>query len=444
MGCSDLEFSDRRCNGERRSWRIHLGSFCNTPGKVKDGDNGDIACDHYHRYEDDIALMKSLGVNAYRFSIAWVRIFPTGFEDEPNEEGLAFYERLVDAVLAAGLEPWATLYHWDMPQALEDNGGWPSRDTVDHFVRFADAVSKRLGGRVKHWITHNEPWVVTHLGYCTGEHAPGIKSWPKSLAAAHHVLLSHGLATPVIRRNVSGAKVGITLNLCPSEPASQSAADKQADQWFDGFFNRWYLDPVFGKGYPEDMVDDYQAVGHLPNGLDFVADGDLTHIAVPTDFLGINYYSRAVLRSDKIPEEENEPRLVFQAPKSEWTDIGWEVHGPSLKRLLLRLTSDYNPPEIYITENGCAYHTSPDDTGRIRDEKRIAYFQSHLKACEEAIAEGAPLAGYFAWSLMDNFEWAEGYSQRFGLVWVDYDTLERIPKDSAYFYRDYILAQSSN
>jgi beta-glucosidase len=415
--------------------------FCRTPGKVKAGDHGDVACDHYHRWRDDIALMKKMGVRAYRFSIAWSRIFPTGQESEPNPAGLDFYSSLVDALLEAGITPWVTLYHWDLPQALEDRGGWPDRQIVASFVRFADVVARRLGDRVKHWITHNEPWVVCHLGHAVGEHAPGRKSWPDALAASHHILLSHGAAVPVIRSHCPDGQVGITLNLCPAEPASPSEADADATRHFDGFFNRWYLDPLFGRGYPADLVADYQAKGHLgADPLPWVQEGDLDTIAVPTDFLGINYYSRAVVRSDEIPESENIPREVFDAPAEERTDFNWEVHPESLVRLLRRVHADYAPAQIAITENGCSYATAPDSEGRIRDVRRRRFFHDHLVACHEAIEAGVPLSAYFGWSLMDNFEWAEGYGQRFGLTWVDYDTQQRIPKDSFHWYSRSIRA----
>ena len=414
--------------------------FCNTPDKVKNKDNGDIACDHFHRYTSDIALMKSLGVQAYRFSVAWPRIFPTGMEKNPNQAGLQFYSELVDALLDAGIEPWLTLYHWDMPQALQDEGGWCNRDILAHFERYTRALAEVLGDRVKNWITINEPWVICHLGYATGEHAPGIQNWQSALKAAHHVLLAHGIGVNVVRECIPDAKVGITLNLCPSEPASPSDADADANRHFDGFFNRWYLDPVFGRGYPQDMVRDYAKDDKLPSEPpDWIKAGDLAQIAVPTDFLGINYYSRAVIRSESIPEEDNlPPTVVADGPR---TDFNWEVHAPSLHRLLHRLKDEYNAKSIIVTENGASYATAPDDNGVINDTERIYYFETHTAACVKARQEGVPLDGYFAWSLMDNFEWAEGYSQRFGLVWVDFDTLERIPKKSAHWYRDWIASQ---
>lgn len=416
-------------------------TFCAREGTIEDGSNGLVACDHFHRYPDDIALMKRLGLQAYRFSIAWPRILPTGMETEPNAKGLDFYDRIVDTLLEAGIEPWVTLYHWDLPQPLEDMGGWPDRRIVEPFVRFSDVMSRHLGDRVKHWITHNEPWVVSILGYQNGEHAPGRKSWPDALRAAHHVMLSHGQAVPVIRGNVPDAKVGITLNLCPADAASDSPQDAEATRLFDGFFNRWFLDPLYGRGYPEDKHADYVKRGELPEGgLDVIEPGDLDTIAVKTDFLGINYYSRAVIRAE-IPEEDNHPRTVHQAPEEEWTEMGWEVHAPSLESLLVRLHEEYAPPSIFITENGASYSTPPEGA-RVPDVKRVRYFHDHLTACSKAIERGVPLDGYFAWSLLDNFEWAKGYTQRFGLVWVDYETQERIPKDSAWWYASTIAANA--
>ena len=412
--------------------------FCAVPGKVVGGESGAVACDHYHRWREDVALMAELELQAYRFSLAWPRILPGGgLEEAPLKAGLDFYDRLTDALLEAGVAPWATLYHWDLPQALQDRGGWPVRATADAFARFADIASARLGDRVRHWITHNEPWVVSMLGHLLGEHAPGRKDWGEALAAAHHVLLSHGLAAPLIRANAPGARVGITLNLSPAWPASDSDADADAARRFDGWFNRWFLDPVFGRGYPADMLADYRRENRLPADWDaLVRPGDLEAVAAPIDFLGVNFYNRKIVRSDKIPEEQNAPRTVF--PEAEHTDMGWEVHAPSLKKLLLDLTATYAPPALVVTENGAAYDTPPGPDGSAPDARRVQYFRDHLVACREAVAGGAPLAGYFAWSLMDNFEWAHGYAKRFGMVWVDYETQRRIPKDSARWYREVI------
>lgn len=408
--------------------------FCRIPGKVHNGEDGAVACDHYRRFREDVAMMKRLGVQAYRFSIAWPRIFPTGHEAEPCEAGLAFYDALVDALLEAGITPWVTLYHWDLPATLGEEGGWTSRSVCDAFVRYTDAVTKRLGDRVTHWITHNEPWCVSMLGYQIGEHAPGHKDWGEAIQAAHHVLLSHGMAVPVIRRNVPGAKVGITLNFCPAYPASPSEADAAAAKWFDGWFNRWFVDPVYGRGYPEDMVASYRADGRLPADWGtLIQPGDVEVMGVETDFLGINFYSRGIIRSETVPEEDNAPRTVH--PTGVETDMGWEVFAPSLTKLLHRMHDDYPVKEIVITENGCAYPDGPSEDGAVHDARRVDYFQQHIRACHDAIAEGVPLSGYFAWSLMDNFEWAFGYQKRFGLVYVDYETQQRIPKDAALWYR---------
>ncbi|SET46079.1 GH1 family beta-glucosidase [Stigmatella erecta] len=412
--------------------------FSKTPGKVRDGTNGDVACDHYHRFREDIALMKGLGIRHYRFSVAWPRILPEG-RGKVNQAGLDFYSRLVDALLEAGIEPFVTLYHWDLPQVLQDEGGWAKRSTAEAFAEYAGVVAKSLGNRVKKWITHNEPWCASILSHHLGIHAPGLKDYRTALAASHHLLLSHGLAVPLIRAASPGAEVGITLNLTPSEPASPSAADHDAARHFDGHFNRWFLDPLFGRRYPVDIIADYVAAGHLPpEGLTVVQPGDFETIAVKCDFLGINYYNRTVLRSDKVPEAQNEPRQVFLAPEKEWTEMGWEVHPNGLRDTLLRVHLDYRPRKIYVTENGASYSTPPGADGRVKDEQRLAFLREHFAAAHRAMEAGVPLAGYFVWSLMDNFEWDRGYSQRFGIVWVDYKTQQRIPKDSALWYRGVI------
>lgn len=409
-----------------------------TPGRIEDGSDARRACDHYHRWPEDLALMVALGVKAYRFSIAWPRVLPRG-TGAINERGLDFYDRLVDALLEKGIRPYATLYHWDLPQRLQEGGGWGARETASAFVEYAEAVSMRLGDRVRDWVTHNEPWCIATLGHEEGEHAPGHRDPAEALRAAHHVLLSHGWAVPVLRRHSPGAEVGIVLNLVPGEPASPSAADAEATRRFDGSFNRWYLDPIFRGRYPEDAVADRRRQGHLPDGpLPFVAPGDLEAIATHIDFLGVNYYTRAVLRSDELPEERNEPRAVPRVPRADRTDMGWEVFPQGLHALLLRLQREYAPARLYVTENGAAYADGPGADGRIDDARRVAYLRGHLAACARAVADGVPLAGYFHWSLLDNFEWAFGYTKRFGLVWVDYATLARTPKASFHAYREAI------
>ena len=407
--------------------------FTHTPGHVFEGHTGDVACDHYHRWPQDIELMKALGLRAYRFSIAWPRILPDG-RGRVNQAGLEFYSRLVDGLLAADITPFVTLYHWDLPQALQDAGGWPARATAEAFVEYAGVVSAALGDRVKNWITHNEPWCVSILSHQIGAHAPGLRDTEAALRAAHHVLLSHGWAVPVIRANSPGAEVGITLNMEWVEAASRSAADARVAGEAEGRFNRWFLDPLYGRHYPADVVAGYAAA--LPNGLDFVLPGDLDAIASPTDFLGLNYYSRRVARdeeaSDNLPQE-----ILADRPR---TEMGWEEYPEGLYGLLNWLHFGYRPPKIYVTENGASFGNGPDAAGRVADTRRLNYLRDHFSAARQAMNNGVPLAGYFVWSLMDNFEWAEGYRQRFGIVWVDYETQQRIPKDSALWYRDVIAA----
>jgi beta-glucosidase len=410
--------------------------FTAEPGRISDGSDASVACDHYHRVDEDLAVLSWLGVRSYRFSIAWPRVLPTG-RGAVNTPGLDFYDRLVDELLARGIEPFVTLNHWDLPQALHDAGGWPARDTVDAFVRYAEIVMRRLGDRVRRVCTHNEPWCISALGFGRGEHAPGEQSWPRALAAAHHLLLSHGRAVEAMRAVAPAAQLGIVLNLVPAEPASPSEHDRDACRAFDGSFNRWFLDPLYGRGYPRDVIDDHVRVGHLETrDLPFVRDGDLRTIATATDFLGINYYSRAVTRSSAVPEHENAPPTVVAS--GERTDMGWEVAPDGLLAILRRVHTDYAPPRLYITENGAAYGTAPDASGRVRDVSRQVYLWSHFEAAHAAIAEGIPLAGYYLWSLLDNFEWGEGYSKRFGLFWVDYQTQARLPKDSAHLCRHII------
>jgi beta-glucosidase len=403
--------------------------FCATPGKVFNGDTGDPGCDHYLRWREDIALMRDLGLQAYRFSIAWPRILPNG-TGSVNQAGLDFYDRLVDGLLEAGITPYPTLYHWDLPQTLQDQGGWPNRATADAFVNYADIVSRRLGDRVKHWATHNEPWCISFLSHWIGAHAPGLTNGP-AIEAAHHVLLSHGMAVPVLRANSPGAQVGIVLNFSPADPATESDADVQAATTHDGFFNRWFLDPIFRGSYPADMLELYQRIsaGQPP-----IQPGDMATIAVPIDFLGVNYYNRAVIKSNP------QAPLGYDTlhPDGEYTDMDWEVYPDALRRLLVRIQNDYQPPRMIITENGAAYPDTLSPTGEVHDEGRKRFLAGHLSACHQAISEGAKLEGYFVWSLMDNFEWALGYSKRFGIVYVDYASQRRVLKDSARFYRTVI------
>lgn len=407
--------------------------FSHTPGKIIDGSNANVACDHYHLWPQDIGLMKDLGLQAYRFSIAWARILPQG-RGEVNQAGLDFYSRLVDGLLEAGIAPFATLYHWDLPQALQDAGGWPARETADAFVNYADIISRHLGDRVASWTTHNEPWCTSILGHELGQHAPGMTDRAAAVRAAHHVLLSHGWAVPVLRANCPKAEVGITLNFEIAEPASRSAADLRAATYHDGWFNRWFTDPVFGRGYPSDMLWEYAE--SFPGGFTFVKAGDMESIAAPLDFLGINYYTRRVLRDESAPDNLPQTRFA-NGPR---TDVGWEIYPEGLYILLNRLYFDYRPPKLYVTENGASYNVGPDEDGRVRDEQRRLFLRDHMAAAHRAIRNGVPLAGYLVWSLIDNFEWAEGFSQRFGIVWVDYETQQRIPKDSAQWLKQAIAS----
>ena len=397
--------------------------FSHTPGKVQDGDTGDIACDHYHHWRDDVALMKDLGLKAYRFSIAWPRILPAGRGDV-NQAGIDFYSQLVDALLEAGIEPWVTLYHWDLPQALQDEGGWPERKIVNAFVEYANVVTRALGDRVKNWITFNEPWVSAFVGYEHGHHAPGLTDRAAAIAASHHLLLAHGLSVPIVRTNSSEANVGITLNLTPQEPASPSLADKKVATWIDGYINRFFLDPLAGRGYPTDMIASFG------NPMDFIQPDDMDTIVAPIDFLGINYYTRNIARDQNA--KNNAPQTVSRG--DEITEMDWEVYPQGLYNILGRLHFDYGFPVIYITENGAAFKDQVGSDGQVDDPARLSYIKRHLEKVHQAIEIGVPVKGYFAWSLFDNFEWAFGYSKRFGLVYVDYETQQRIPKSSAKWY----------
>lgn len=407
--------------------------FSHTPGNVDNGDTGDIACDHYHRWQDDITLIKDLGLKAYRFSISWPRILPAG-RGKINHAGLDFYNQLVDGLLEAGIDPYVTIYHWDLPQDLQDLGGWPSRMIVDAFVEYSDVVSRTLGDRVKNWTTLNEPWVSAFLGYFEGRHAPGITDLEEAVAAAHHLLLAHGQAVPVIRDQSPNSNVGIALNLSPQEPASPSLADRKKAVWEDGNINRWFLDPLVGRGYPKDLPIRYDA------SLKVVQPGDMDTISTPIDFLGVNYYTRGITRADTINESENEQVIVFRG--DEITEMDWEVYPEGLYKVLGRLHFDYEFPKIFITENGAAFPDQVGDDGEVHDPSRLSYIQRHLEVVNKAITLGIPVEGYFAWSLLDNFEWGFGYSKRFGIVYVDYQTQQRIPKSSAKWYQGVIAGNA--
>ena len=403
--------------------------FCATPGKVRNGDTAEIACDFFHRYRDDIALMSELDVDAFRFSISWPRVQPAG-RGRVNTRGLDFYDRLVDELLGAGIEPWVTLYHWDLPIALEEQGGWPARATADAFAEFTQVVAARLGDRVGHWLTHNEPWCTSWLGYGLGEHAPGTACRRSALAAAHHVLLSHGLAVDVLRRESPRDEIGIAVDLYPSHPATARPDDETAAVLFDGMRNRWILDPLLRGEYPVDMVEHYG--GDVPP----IADSDLRRIAAPIDFLAVNNYSRAVVRAGS----DGDAPVEVHVEGAEYTDMGWEAYPDGMRETLVRLHREYGVTALVVSESGAAYPDVRGHDGSVRDPERTRYLQRYLAAVEDAIAEGAPVRGFFVWSLLDNFEWSFGYWRRFGLVYVDYPTLERVPKASFSWYRDRIAA----
>jgi beta-glucosidase len=404
--------------------------FSAAPLAVKDGSTGAVACDHYHRYLDDVALMQWLGVNAYRFSIAWPRILPAG-TGKVNYAGLDFYDRLVDALLKAGIAPFVTLYHWDLPQTLQDQGGWTNRDTVYAFADYSSIMLEKLGDRVTYWMTHNEPWVASFLGNYFGLHAPGWRDLNATLLAAHHMLLSHGLVVPLIQS--AGGQAGIAPNLVPAQPATHDPADIVATQRHDEYLNRWFLDPIAGRGYPQ-MLWNYYG-----KAVPMVSADDMKIIAAPVDFLGINYYNRRIA-ADNPTGKAPRVRSIDDATKSRTLDR--EIYPEGLYDILPRVQRDYQFPALYVTENGAAV-TETVENGCVDDAQRVQFLHDHLVQAARAIKDGAALRGYFAWSLMDNFEWALGYTLRYGIVRVDYDTQVRTPKDSANWYRALIAAQSA-
>ncbi|HUH06695.1 MAG TPA: GH1 family beta-glucosidase [Egibacteraceae bacterium] len=412
-------------------------TFSRTPGKVWNGDTGDVAIDHYHRYAEDIQIMADLGLSSYRFSIAWPRIQPDGV-GAANQKGLDFYRRLVDGLLERGIAPAVTLYHWDLPQALQDDGGWAERGIVERFARYAEIVYEALSDRVSFWTTLNEPWCSSYLSYYSGEHAPGLRDEPSALRALHHLLLSHGRAMEVMRASgPSTNQVGITLNLWTTRPASDSPEDAAAAQRLDGLFNRAFLDPLFNAEYPDELMRVCEEAGQTHH----ILEHDLKTIAAPLDFLGVNYYSGTVVRSDPDGQIAQGPGLAgisAVAPPGPKTAMGWPIEPEELEALLLRLKRDYPPTPLYITENGAAFLDYADPDGRVIDDSRISYLDGHFRAAHRAIEQGVDLRGFFVWSLFDNYEWAWGYSRRFGVIYVDYPTGTRIWKKSAHWYRDVI------
>ena len=413
-------------------------TFCRVPGAVHDGDTGDVACDHYHRMPQDVALIKSLGVDAYRFSVAWPRVQPGG-SGPVNPAGLAFYDRLVDELLVVGIDPWVTLYHWDLPQELEDAGGWPNRDTAYRFADYAMLVFDRLQDRVDTFTTLNEPWCSAWLGYLAGVHAPGRRDFAATIDAVHHLLLGHGLAMQRMRaRQTREHTYVISLNIGTADPATDSAADRDAARRADGMGTRIYLDPLrFGR-YPADMVADLAARGSaFP-----VRDGDLEIISTPFDLLGVNFYfgqDFAGTDADGNTHDAlGQPIVREILPDAPRTAMNWPITPERFTRLLVRLHRDYPGLPTVVTENGAAFDDRADESGFVRDDDRTDYLAAHIAAVADARAQGADVRGYFAWSLMDNFEWAEGYGKRFGIVHVDYPTQTRTPKQSALWLRDAI------
>jgi beta-glucosidase len=406
--------------------------FSATPGKVAGGDTGEIAIDHYHRMSEDVQLMKQIGLDAYRFSIAWPRILPDG-QGKVNEKGLDFYDRLVDTLLANSIRPFATLYHWDLPLALHQQGGWLNRDTAYAFADYVEVVVKRLGDRVANWITHNEPWCAAYLGYGIGIHAPGLKDRQAALVAGHHLLLSHGLAVPSIRAHtVASAQVGISLNITPAYPADDRPETQRDLALYDDFSTRWFLDPLYRGSYPEHLFAELE-LNPPP-----IQPGDMEIIATPIDFLGINNYSRAVVIGQPTPPLADHCTMLSPVPGSCYTDMAWEIYPQGLTDILVRLHREYHVPALYVTENGAAFADNWNGGDHVEDNGRIDYLRRYIQASARAIEQGAPLRGYFTWSLLDNFEWAEGYSKRFGIIYVDYPTQRRIIKDSGHWYANLI------
>jgi beta-glucosidase len=413
-------------------------TFCRKPGAVHRADNGDVACDHYHRMPQDVALIKSLGVDSYRFSVSWPRVQPGG-RGPANPAGLAFYDRLVDELLTNGIDPWVTLYHWDLPQELEDAGGWPNRDTAYRFADYAMLVFDKLQDRVDTFTTLNEPWCSAWLGYEVGVHAPGRRDFDAAIGAVHHLLLGHGLATQRMRAAATREHTfGITLNMGTADPATDTEADREAARRADGMGLRIYLDPLRHGRYPDDMVAELAARGSaFP-----VQDGDLEAISTPFEVLGVNFYfGQNFAGTDldgKTHDAGGEPVVRSVFPDTPRTAMDWPITPERFTQLLVRLHRDYPGLPLVVTENGAAFADEPDPAGYVRDDDRTSYLAEHIAAVADARAQGADVQGYFAWSLMDNFEWAEGYAKRFGIVHVDYETQTRTPKQSALWFRDTI------
>ena len=422
-------------------------TFSHTKGKVANAHNGDVACDHFHRMPSDVALMKELGHQTYRFSISWSRVLPEG-RGTVNREGLAFYQQLVEELLKHDILPCPTLFHWDLPQALEDIGGFRNRDTVGWFGDYAALMAKELGDRVTMWSTFNEPWCYAYLGHAAGNHAPGLRDGLAAVTVAHHELLAHGTALQAMRAERDGLSLGIVINPTNVRSSGSPAASSDAIRRVDAIHNRWWFDAPLQGAYPADIIEDFEeAFGPLDH---IIQPGDNESIAQPLDWMGINYYFDNMLKgvsADRVSGASNRmaayPTVTGATeadPQTVHTDMGWPITPEGFTEILVRLHNDYpNLPPLYITENGCAYD-DPVIDGRVADTRRIEYLDVHLQALHAAIGAGVDIRGYYQWSLLDNFEWALGFDKRFGLVHVDFDTLERTPRDSAYWYREVIKA----
>jgi beta-glucosidase len=413
-------------------------TFTARPGTIRNGDTGERAAAHYDKVGEDVDLLAWLGVDLYSFSIAWPRIQPDG-SGPPNPAGIGFYDRLVDLLLERGIIPAATLYHWDLPEALQQQGGWPNRDTAERFAEYALIVAGVLGDRVPLWATLNEPWVAAFLGYHAGIHAPGIRDDQAAVDAAHHLLLGHGLATRALRTTTDG-KLGLVLNPTVVWPATDRPEDVDAAWLADGVRNRVWLDPVLRGAYPQDVLDAFETVADTSS----LRPDDLAAIATPIDWLGVNYYtpeSAAAGGPGGTPIGPGLDHVRHPALDGERTTMDWVIRPEGLTELLVRIHRDYGPIELWVTENGAAYHDKPDADGQVHDPARIRYLDQHLSAALDARDQGVPLAGYVVWSFLDNFEWAEGYDERFGLVYVDYETQDRVPKDSAHWLRDLLVSR---
>jgi len=405
--------------------------FCHTEGKIINGDTGDVACDQRHRYKEDVALMKELGMRGYRFSIAWPRIFPQG-KGQINQKGLDYYSRLVDELLTNGIEPFPTLYHWDLPQALQDEGGWANREIIGHFTTYAQTCVDALGDRVKKWMIFNEPWVFTFLAYLYGLHAPGLRDPGAALRASHIVNLAQTSALRAMRATGKPEMIGTAFSMTSTYPASESAEDRAAAERHHAFANTWFLDPMVRGAYPHAYVDQERTLERMD-----IRPGDMEQIRDRLDFIGINLYQRTIVADDRGGRNVGTRQIPGPGPR---TAFGWEVWPAAIYQMIKRVDADYGHPPIYVTENGCSYPAAPGPDGKVHDQERIEYYRGYVGQVARAIDEGCDVRGYYAWTLLDNFEWAMGFSQRFGLVHCDFETQKRTIKDSGYWFRDLIRA----